>query len=225
MRYINTKLQSNAQQLIMENRNGEFTRKNTLSSQQTPKFAQRQQRQVTPEQQQSFDDLLRSSTTGTPPHELPHLRRLSTQTPSPPLFKGAYYSPGDSSTGSSNPSPLRQSDSQIGNSSSLFDHSSPAVFVFSGNTKAFTMVNERSPAQAPSNPNPPNNLSTQQTVKSVRPVQATDAPRFGQPTLPQSPMSKSALENKLAFRPVRPDYPKPQPANSMIAHTVRILKS
>lgn len=74
-----------------------------------------------------------------------------------------------------------------------------------GSVKA--MVNEQSHAKAPVQ----SAISNEQPTKQVEPAQvenpayASSVPRFGQPTLPQSPLGRGAFDSKVFIKP------KPRP--------------
>lgn len=122
--------------------------------------------------------------------------------------------------------------SDVGDSSSLFDFHSPASynqssFNPSSNPQAISatpsiMVRERSPAKAASQSSdqsefPSHTLASQEPVKVINPLMT--APKFGETSLPQSPLHRSSmtnkerLENKILIQPRRSDGNKQRPTN------------
>jgi hypothetical protein len=74
------------------------------------------------------------------------------------------------------------------------------------------MVNERSPAKAPIQSSQADEQLIQQAASTQleKPAYPSSVPKFGQPTIPQSPLGRSALESKLFIKPkpARPEYHK-----------------
>jgi hypothetical protein len=183
---------------------GDFRSRNTLKSTQHPNFdsayhppSEKLEKSRSPSRDTSGKE---SS------YELPILNSLPSNT----------YSP-------STPGQYALSPQYIGDSSSLFDSSPAAAFdskkkptrnlpgsyTAKGQSRPNTkMVNERSPAKAPFRPATVNEQSTSQPDGTYlpKPMQAPSAPRFGETTLPHSPLNRAALESRVFI------MPKPKPA-------------
>lgn len=201
---------------MMNIRIGEFKTQNTLKSTQPPTFTNALQSH---ENTSDTNVLPQYLTPSSSVYDLPHHRNSAARTES--LSEFHHISPED-----------------IGNSSSLFDSSLASLdytneqsisstsaglklLLFSkgssrgeaqGPTKK--MVNERSPTKAPLQSTQTNEQPTQQVAPAQleKPAYPSSVPKFGQPTFPQSPLGRSALESNVFIKPKppRPEYHKDQ---------------
>ncbi len=77
------------------------------------------------------------------------------------------------------------------------------------------MVNERSPGKGPLQATKANEQPIHQTepAQQIKPVYPSSVPKFGETTLPQSPLGRKALESKVFIqpKPPRPEYHKEHP--------------
>ncbi|KAI9650807.1 hypothetical protein NHQ30_000840 [Ciborinia camelliae] len=188
---------------------GGFTPLNTIGSTETPNFKRRNPNTPAIKEQQDFQRFVNTSKTTTTPRGLPHIQ-------------GRTY-----------PSPVKENSpslSDLGDSTSLFDSSLEIIGRASNSSssrkatvvvldttkydrrlveKENKMVKERSPAKvpAPLRPEEPND--------QYRPSQSNAAnhlssiPRFGEPTLPQSPLNRKSQQqySELFVQPKsRPEF-------------------
>jgi hypothetical protein len=211
-------------------RTGEFRSKNTLKSTERPNFCnaapQHWKARTSIEYCGSFEAFTQSSNSEPPNFELPHLIN-STSQPSKEEH--------------------RLSLSSIGNSSSLFDSSSPASSGYSQKESALAnpagsihivsrgsagpyskiqdtyaipskMVIERSSAKAPLSSIKPIEQAVMQNEEpnTSKPAVPYAAPRFGESTMPQSPLNRATLESKVLImpKPSKPDFQRDQPKTS-----------
>ncbi len=211
-----------------ESRNGQFRSKNTLQSTERPNFGNPLHPQDHNQSSTAHSWLL-SSRTDSSLYELPKFRRPIPPEASPSFSE--HYQP---------------SPTAIGNSSSLFDENSlasldirhnkhtPPAHLFGPVSPTVgtsinlespilsdNMVNERSPAKAPLQPTKANEQSTQpsQIVLPPKPVQNMSAPRFGETSLPQSPLNRKTVESHPALLPRQPqsgNHSQPPNTTSML---------
>lgn len=203
-------------------RTGEFKSKNTLKSKQLPTFSKAQYSRGNIYDAKTFQQ---SSTSDLSPSELTCYQSLSQRDSY--MFQHHQASPNDIGNLSS---PFDISPGSLEYTTGIYVQSptfpTPITTLF-GKSRicdqargpSRTMVNERLPPKAPLQ-SAVSNEPTQQAepAQLEKPVYPLSVPKFGQPSLPQSPLSRSTLESKVFIKPKpqRPEYHKQHHDTSML---------
>jgi hypothetical protein len=187
---------------------GKFTPLNTIESTETPSF-----RGTAKDRQQQYHSAVETPHGRSPSRNFPYLQRnLDSATAE------AQYSPTLSNLGDS--SSLSDSSLEITGRPSISTFRSDEVDAASGsksntNTRSaaeyLKMVRERSPAKVPLHPVEPNDQPQPSQGNPSKPL--SSIPRFGEPTLPQSPLYRSAQQDhsELFIQPKsRPEQHRPK---------------
>jgi hypothetical protein len=187
---------------------GKFTPLNTIESTETPNF-----RDTARDRQQQYHSAVETPRGRSPSRLLPYLQRnLDSATAE------AQYSPTLSNLGDS--SSLFDSSLEITGRASIstfYNDEEDAALGSKNNTKTIStaenlkMVKERSPAKVPLRPVEPNDQPQPSQGNPSKPL--SSIPRFGEPTLPQSPLYRSAQQDhsELFIQPKsRPEQHRPK---------------